>query len=661
MRYSRLMIGAAAACSLLAQRQAVPCDTWVAMPNVTDSGSTLLAKNSDRPIFDCQPLVFHPRQVWPQDAVIDMGRVAIPQVRQTYATIGSSPYWCWGYEEGINEFSVAIGNEGIRTKELARELDATANGSGPDPGPTGMDLLRLGLERGRTAREALEVITALLETHGQFGSGAPTMDAGAGAYHNSYIIADPQEAWVLETAGRHWVARRVQAGSTSISNTPSIGTEWDLSSADLISHAVAEGWWPKSESAAFDFTRAYGDEGPLGQNQRAMSLPRAACSSQLLRERHGTVEAQWMRRIARDESSSPPINLDKTASSCVAVLPQSVDELPVFWWCPAVPGDGCYVPFFVHGSGLPEIVSRAGTQGRSVRAPSLVEADAFAPDSYWWIFRNLHEAASEGVTNRTPEVRAAFDALEREFEAGLPAVIKKAVALRTSGQTEEASRVLDLYTEACLERALTKAKELGEAISAKDTDAIPSEFQPYLGKYLATHKREVHRLIVRAGRLAIDVPGQMVFELLDPDESGRRQFALTDQVSVSFRRDDAGAVIGMVYHQGGLDLELFREGYEPPAEVETQDVAAFLGQYRFEPANLEAEVLVEHGRLAVDVKGQMIFLLRQGEAEGEWIARATDQVVVTFQTGEDGNVTSMTMRQAGRPVVFQRVALDPEP
>jgi secernin len=647
--------------TLSAAPAAHPCDTWVALPDATASGATILAKNSDRPVFDCQPLVLRPRRTWPEDAVIDLGRVRIPQVRVTYATIGSSPYWCWGYEEGVNEHGVAIGNEGIRTRVLAHDLEAAARGVGPAPGPTGMDLLRLGLERGATAREALEVITSLLETHGQFGSGLPAMDAADGAYHNSYVITDPKEAWVLETAGREWVARRLAAGSTSISNTPSVGTQWDLSSPGLVTRAVRAGWWPESRADSLDFTLAYGGDGPGFRNQRSMSLPRAARSDALLRERYGAVDPRWMMRIARDEASSPPINLDKTASSCVAVLPRSPEELPVFWWCPAVPGDSCYVPFFVHGGVLPETVSTAGTQGRVVRPPADVEADTFAAGSYWWIFRDLHDRASGGVTDRTSEVREAFDALEKEFEAGVDAVIARAVSLRKAGRGDEAARVLDAYTAACVERALAKANELRDLMTGEVETSVPPRFRPYLGRFHATHKREVHEVVVRGGRLAIDVPGQTVFELVDPDEAGRWRFALTDRVAVSFARDDDGAVIGLTYHQGGLDLEAWREGYEPPAEVTTAQVADLLGAYRLAPANLQATVLVDRGRLAVDVTGQMIFVLGRGEAEGEWVARATDQITVTFERGEDGAVASMTIRQAGRPVVLERVADDPDP
>lgn len=655
MKNTKMTLVSLVASLLACVSVAFACDTWVALPNVTTGGVTIFAKNSDRTVFDCQPLFFYPRQSWESGEVIDLGRVTVPQVSETYATIGSSPYWCWGYEEGMNEFGVAIGNEGIWTRELAKNQAAAQNGEDPDLGPTGMDLLRLGLERGRTAREALNVITALLEQYGQFGSGIPTMDAASGGYDNSFMIADPTEAWVLETAGRHWVARRIKDGSRSISNTPSIGTQWDLASAELVTDAVDNGWWSSDQADNLDFSQSYGgDERSLGQLRRTGAIPRAACSSGLLEDQHGEISIRSMMGIARDESSTPPINLDVTASSCVAVLPDPEDELPVFWWSPAVPGDSCYIPFFAHGSELPAMVSAAGTQGRHIRPPSSVEEDTFDENSLWWIFRDLHDLASGGMIDRTPEVREVFDALEKEFEYGLTEVIEQAFALRSDGDVTQAAAVLDAYSASCVDRAVAAANTLREKFEQESDVTVPAKYQVYIGTYDSTYKRESHTVIMQNGRLAIDVPGPTVFELNDPDEDGRWQFAISPQVEVSFVLDPVGAVLGMTYHQGGMDLEMLREGFEPIAEVEADDVAVYLGKYRFDPANLDATVSVERGRLAIDIPGQLIFVLRWDEEQDAWIARATDQIVVTFETNGDGKAATLTMSQAGQPVVFQR-------
>jgi secernin len=164
--------------------------------------------------------------------------IEIPQVPVTYATIGSSPYWCWGYEEGINEYGVAIGNEAIFTKTFTSAAAACKAGQAPARGLLGMDLLRLGLERGKSAREALEVISNLVAKYGQWGSGVPCSGDVQGGYDNSYIITDAKEAWVLETVGKRWIAKRFTKGVTSISNEPSIRCHWDQASPDIIDCAV---------------------------------------------------------------------------------------------------------------------------------------------------------------------------------------------------------------------------------------------------------------------------------------------------------------------------------------------------------------------------------------------------------------------------------------
>lgn len=67
---------------------------------------------------------------------------------------------------------------------------------------------RLGLERGATAKEALDVIVALLEEHGQGGNYYEDADSYH-SFQSAYLIVDSEEAWVLETVGKYWAAERI--------------------------------------------------------------------------------------------------------------------------------------------------------------------------------------------------------------------------------------------------------------------------------------------------------------------------------------------------------------------------------------------------------------------------------------------------------------------
>jgi len=535
-----------------------PCDTWVALADSTAAGVTLLGKNSDRPLFDCQPLVFAPRQTWPAGAEIDLGRLRIPQVEETCAVLGSSPYWCWGFEEGINEFGVAIGNEGIWTKVLWDDLDAMQAGHGPTPGPTGMDLLRLGLERGRTAADAVAVITGLLEKYGQFGSGIPTAPPGLGAYDNSYIVADPDEAYILETAGTFWAVRQVRDGTASISNVPGIRAEHDTLAPGLVAHAVTRGWWPEEQAAAFDFFAAVATENPsnAGSNERAQI--RAACSARLLLEQQGAVTVRGMMAVARDRSSDPSIDLDQTASGCVAVLTDPEDAPPVFWWTPATPSNGCYVPFFVSGAGLHDLLGRAGTVGRRVVAPEKALPDHFAEESYWWRFRELSDLVRRDYAARNPLVRAAFDPLEQAFADGLPAVLDEATELRRAGDRNAAASRLARYSEDCLEQVLPVLDHLRERF--RDVAIVaPPELRPFVGRYLSRPGDQPVTVLVKDGALALELPTG-IYALKDPDTEGWRAFTVSDQVAVRFDAVVEGAAPGMTLRQGPQTVAFVRGG-----------------------------------------------------------------------------------------------------
>jgi hypothetical protein len=189
------------------------CDTLC----VRSGEGMLFAKNSDRHPDEVQLLESHPSR--PLGAEIKTQYLDLYDTG-AYPVVGSRPAWLWGFEHGVNENRVAIGNEKVWTTTQPRDLP---------PALLGMDLVRLGLERATTADDAVDVITSLLEQHGQGGSGEPTHDE---PYFSSFLVADPHGGWILETSNRTWAARPLPNGG-AISNRISLARDWTIASADV--------------------------------------------------------------------------------------------------------------------------------------------------------------------------------------------------------------------------------------------------------------------------------------------------------------------------------------------------------------------------------------------------------------------------------------------
>ena len=184
------------------------CDTLCELKSKT--GEAIFAKNSDRSPNEPHLVIRIPAQNHASASQVQLTYITIPQAEHTLETILCKPSWTWGAEMGVNSASVAIGNEAVFTKAKR----------GPDA-LTGMDLLRLALERSESAWEALNCMTALLEKYGQGGNCGFDHEF---YYDNSFIIADPVEGYVLETSGKRWAARQF-TDHASISNRLSIHTE----------------------------------------------------------------------------------------------------------------------------------------------------------------------------------------------------------------------------------------------------------------------------------------------------------------------------------------------------------------------------------------------------------------------------------------------------
>lgn len=196
------------------------CDT---MACITKNNRVFFGKNSDRNPLEPQMLTIERGDTEIHKHTIPLlldkyvpQLLLLTQVHEKfdnpYTALLSRPAWMWGAEMGVNEHGLAIGNEAVFSRS---KVDSK--------GLLGMDIVRLALHNAKTASQSVDLIVNLIETYGQGGDGAYK---GSLRYHNSFLASDAQEAWILETAGKHWVAKRINA-KDAISNAYSIQSEYD--------------------------------------------------------------------------------------------------------------------------------------------------------------------------------------------------------------------------------------------------------------------------------------------------------------------------------------------------------------------------------------------------------------------------------------------------
>lgn len=422
------------------------CDSLVGLGSATADGAVLFAKNSDRPAGECQPLVQVPAMRHAPGTRLRCQYLEIPQTTATARLIGSRPFWLWGFEHGLNEHGVAIGNHTVFSKDPLGGR-----------GLIGMDLVRLGLERARTAQGGVEVISALVEEYGQGGSGYFDKDW---PYHNSFLIADRREAYLLETSDRRWALRRVH-DIGSASNHLSIGADWEALADGAIEHAIANGWWDEASDARFDFAAAYRDSSIA---PAVISSGRHRRTCELLTAARGRLTPAALRAALRDHSDGPlhhpgrtpddaryftvcmhaePVGT--TTASMIARLPADADDLLRYWGSLGSPCIGVFLPYYIDGE-LPGILAHGGERP-SVGSP-------------WWRFEVLRTLVERDWVRHGPRVGAYWDELEHVLAGEAAEVEAKAARLRHAGQRDSAARLLTRFMAANVALALERLERL---------------------------------------------------------------------------------------------------------------------------------------------------------------------------------------------------------
>ena len=156
------------------------------------------------------------------------------------------------YSDGyLNEWGVAVVSDGCRSRE--DDYEVLVQRGEIREGGIGYMLRRLVAQRAKTAREGMELIGSLVERFGYADSG------------RTYVVADPREAWLVAVVrGRRWAAQRVPDDQVAILPNVYIIGALDLAdrdhfraSPDLISYAVARGWFDPRQGRPFSFREVY--------------------------------------------------------------------------------------------------------------------------------------------------------------------------------------------------------------------------------------------------------------------------------------------------------------------------------------------------------------------------------------------------------------------
>ncbi len=377
------------------------CDTLIATKLAASNGVAVFGKNSDRPPNEGQHLAYFPARAYPADSRVKCTYIEIPQAQKTHAVLLSKPFWMWGAEMGVNEHGLVIGNEAVFSKIPANKK----------PALLGMDMLRAALERAVTPREAVQVIVDLLEGFGQGGNCTFGEEL---YYHNSFIIANADDAWVLETIDRQWAARQVR-DVYSISNCLTISDSWDLASSNLVELAVQKGYAKSAHN--FNLARDYSD---FIFTNFGKGLKRRETTSCVLDEQKGNVTVESMMSTLRhheDENFDPqsgitgvdvcmhagfgPIRVSQSTASMVVYLDKNSPL--IFTTGTSAPCTSIFKPIWMD--------TKLADLGP-------VPESTYDPKSMYWVHEQLHRATLLNYPERIKTYAADRDAMEKKFVQG---------------------------------------------------------------------------------------------------------------------------------------------------------------------------------------------------------------------------------------------------
>jgi hypothetical protein len=183
---------------------------------------------------------------------------------------------------------------------------------------------------------------------------------------------------------------------------------------------------------------------------------------------------------------------------------------------------------------------------------------------------------------------------------------------------------------------------VGEGTYADLRQGTSTDYDAYIGDYQGPD--QVLSILVRNNRLAIDIPGRMVFELKDPDENGDWYFVLTEAASVSFDINEAGAATALTINsRQRLPKEPAPDTAIEPAHA-SEEYRRLLGTYTVPMQNAKLSIQIEDGQLVLVFPGSRGIILEPSDREGQWLGDTGKSLLaVSFENGDSGEVSAMQL------------------
>jgi dipeptidase len=336
---------------------------------------------------------------------------------------------------GMNEFGVTMSCNWMYSKE--ENL--------PGKGVRRYAIRQLILERAKTAREAVSLIATLIDTYGQADWGGLT-----------YCLADPTEAWIVETTSRNWVARRVKDDEVLVvANRFTIGDEYDLASTGLEKTARDKGWFAAKEGSKLNFRAVYGDPARMSS---PYDVDRENRAYDLLKDKRGAIMPGDIVAVLMDAYEGTPkyhkpinhmepwedvtdkllipraIRTNLCQSSTVAHLRGHlpVEVGCVMWYAMTIPGYSGYFPVYAGASLIPE-------EYRNVNS-------AYGPNSAWWTFRMLQKVTDQDHDLLFSILKSFWEGRRAVIANSCAVIEARALKLIGEGKKAEAAALLDRFT-----------------------------------------------------------------------------------------------------------------------------------------------------------------------------------------------------------------------